>query len=311
MATLVLAEHDAAGLDPATARVVTMARALGRPIDILVAGVGCAEAAAQAARIAGVRRVLLVDDPATAHRLAEPMAALLAGLAGAYDALLSTAGSTGRNIMPRVAALLDVMQVSEIVRVEAPDTFVRPIYAGNALEIVRTRDARLVATVRANAFEPAGTAEPVPVEAVAGPVDPGTSRYLGDSREQSDRPDLGAARVVVAGGRAFGSKTDFERLLAPLAGVLGAAIGASRVAVDSGYAPNELQVGQTGRIVAPQLYIACGISGAVQHLAGMKESRCIVAINKDPEAPIFAIADYGLVGDVFEVLPELTTRLND
>jgi electron transfer flavoprotein alpha subunit len=254
--------------------------------------------------------VLLADDERYEHQLAEPMAALLAGLGEGYDAIIGSAGSGAKNILPRVAALLDVMQVSEIIEVVGPSTFRRPIYAGNAIETVQVLDARTVITVRSSAFDPAPAGGAAPVETLSLPVAAdGGSAYVGNEQLRSDRPDLGAARVVVAGGRALGSREDFERLLLPLADKLNAAIGASRAAVDAGYVANDCQVGQTGKVVAPDLYIACGISGAIQHLAGMKDSKIIVAINKDPDAPIFAIADYGLVADIFTAIPELTEKL--
>ena len=255
-------------------------------------------------------RILHADDDALAHRLAEPLAALIVSLAGEYEALVAAATTAGKNVMPRVAALLDVMQISDIIAVVAPDTFERPIYAGNAVETVRTADAKRVITVRASAFKaaPAGDAA-APVAAVTLPALAGGSAFVGAELTRSERPELTAARIVVSGGRAFQSAENFRKYLEPLADKLKAAIGASRAAVDAGYAPNDFQVGQTGKVVAPDLYIACGISGAIQHLAGMKDSKVIVAINKDPEAPIFAIADYGLVGDLFQILPELEKAL--
>ena len=260
---------------------------------------------AAAARLAGVARVLLVEADALAHGLAEPLAALIVALAGPYDALVAPATTFGKNVMPRVAALLDVMQVSDVTRIVAADTFERPIYAGNAVETVKSADAKKVLTVRGTAFKAAGAQPPAPVETVAAPALPAKAVFVSIDVARSDRPELTAARVVVSGGRAFKSRENFTKYLEPLADKLGAAIGASRAAVDAGYAPNDYQVGQTGKIVAPDLYIACGISGAIQHLAGMKDAKVIVAINKDPDAPIFQVADYGLVGDVFEILPEL------
>ena len=309
MTVLLLAEHDNCSLDPQTARALTAARAMGGEVHLLVAGSGCA-VVAEAGRTLGASLVLLADDPGLAHQSAEALAALIVSLAPGYGGIVAAATSVGKSVLPRAAALLDVMQVSEIVAVLAPDIFQRPIYAGNAIETVQTTDPIRVVTVRAAAFSeaPAGaTAELATVPVPAGPT---LSRFVSATSAATDRPDLTAARVVVSGGRAFGSKESFDALLVPLARALNAAIGASRAAVDAGYASNELQVGQTGRIVAPELYIACGISGAIQHLAGMKESRVIVAINSDPDAPIFAFADYGLVGDLFVVLPELTRALS-
>jgi electron transfer flavoprotein alpha subunit len=312
MTTLLVAEHDDATLREATARALTAAAGLGDDVDVLVAGKDCAAVAGAAAALAGVARVLLADADALAHRLAEPLAAFIAGIAGSYDALVAPATTFGKNLMPRVAALLDVMQLSDVTAVVSPDTFERPIYAGNAIETVRTADARRVLTVRAAAFAaaPARAGAPAPVGTLAVPALPASrSAFVGAELSRSARPELAAARVVISGGRAFGSKERFDRYLTPIADKLHAAVGASRAAVDAGYAPNELQVGQTGTIVAPELYIACGISGAIQHLAGMKDAKVIVAINKDPEAPIFQLADYGLVGDVFEILPELEKLL--
>lgn len=309
MAILVLAEHDGKTLSPATAKLVTAASQMGDAVDILVAGVQLGAISQSAAALAGVRKVRVAETEALEHQLAEPLAALLVELAGDYDALMASAGSTGKNVMPRVAALLDVMQISDIVEVKGPDTFVRPIYAGNALATVRSVDPKQVLTVRGSAFEASGLGgdarlEPVEVPQLAQPT-----RFVKLDATESDRPDLTSARIVVSGGRALGSKAQFDALIEPLAEKLGAAIGASRAAVDAGYVPNDYQVGQTGKVVAPELYIACGISGAIQHLAGMKDAKVIVAINKDPEAPIFQIADYGLVADIFSALPELTQKL--
>jgi electron transfer flavoprotein alpha subunit len=309
MTTLLLADHDNNALDPQTAHALTAAVAIGEPVHLLLAGAGCTLVAEAAAKLSGIERVLLVDDPRYAQRLAESYAALIVSLAPVYDAIVGAATSTNKDVLPRVAALLDVMQISEITAVEAPDTFRRPIYAGNAIETVQSHDSKKVVTVRASAFEAGAEAAPVEIVPVAATDDPGLVRFLEDRLSASDRPELTAARVVVSGGRALGSKEKFDELITPLALRLNAAIGATRAAVDAGYAPNEVQVGQTGKVVAPELYIACGISGAIQHLAGMKESKVIVAINSDPAAPIFAVADYGLVGDLFEVLPELTAAL--
>ena len=309
MTTLLLADHDNATLKEATARALTAATALGGNVHVLVAGKGCAPAAEAAAKLAGVTKVLCADDDALAHQLPEPTAALVVSLAGPYDAIVSAATATGKTVMPRVAALLDVMQVSEIIKVVAPDTFERPIYAGNAIETVKSGEAKKVITVRAAAFKAAPEGGSAPVEAVTVPAVATRSTFVGAEITRSERPDLTAARIVISGGRAFQSAENFNKYLEPVADKLKAAIGASRAAVDAGYAPNDLQVGQTGKIVAPDLYIACGISGAIQHLAGMKDARVIVAINKDPDAPIFQVADYGLVGDVYELLPELERAL--
>jgi electron transfer flavoprotein alpha subunit len=309
MTTLLLAEHDNAGVKESTARALTAAIALGGDVHVLVAGKDCADAASAAAKLAGVAKVLHADSDALAHQLSEPLAALIVSLAGEYEALAAAATATGKTVMPRVAALLDVMQVSEIVRVVALDIFERPIYAGNALETVKTGDAKRVITVRAAAFKPAGDGGTASIESVAVPDTRPVSTFVGTELTRSERPDLTSARVVISGGRAFQSGENFRKYLEPLADKLKAAIGASRAAVDAGYAPNELQVGQTGKVVAPELYIAIGISGAIQHLAGMKDARVIVAINKDPDAPIFSVADYGLVGDLYEILPALTEAL--
>jgi electron transfer flavoprotein alpha subunit len=310
MTTLLLADHDGKTLNEATARALTAALALGAPVEVLVAGDGAAAVATAAAALSGVARVRLAEAPHLGHQLAEPLAALVLSLSGDYDAILAPATASGKNVLPRVAALLDVMQVSDVTRVVDAKTFERPIYAGNAIETVRTAEAKTVATIRTSAFQPAaGGAGPAPVETVAAPAGENLSRFVGEALSKSERPELGAARVVVSGGRALGSAERFQALLTPLADKLGAAIGASRAAVDAGYAPNELQVGQTGKVVAPDLYIAIGISGAIQHLAGMTGSRVIVAINKDEEAPIFQIADYSLVGDLFEIVPALEKAL--
>ena len=309
MTTLLLAEHDGTTLSPDTARAVTAIAQIGGEVHLLVAGTGVAGVADAAAGLAGVARVLVTDDPVLEQQLAEPLAALVVSLAGGYEAIAAAASSTGKSVMPRVAALLDVMQVSDVIAVEGPRTFRRPIYAGNAVQLVEATDAKVVLTIRMAVFDPAVAGQGAPVEPV--PMVPwsGRTRHVETVRAASDRPELGAARVVVSGGRAFGSKDKFEAVLGPLAARLNAALGASRAAVDAGYAGNELQVGQTGKIVAPELYIACGISGAIQHVAGIKAAKVIVAINSDPNAPIFALADYGLVGDVFTLVPELTAKL--
>ncbi|WP_242116427.1 electron transfer flavoprotein subunit alpha/FixB family protein [Sphingomonas lacusdianchii] len=310
MTILLLAEHDNIALSELTARALTAASQMGDAVDILVAGQGAQGVAATAAQLAGVRRVLLAEAPALEQRLAEPTAALLVALAADYAAIVAPATSTGKNVLPRVAALLDVMQVSEIVEVVAPDTFKRPIYAGNAVQTVRSGDAVKVVTVRTAAFAPTASGETaVEIVTVTDAGDPGLSRFVENRFAATDRPDLGAARIVVSGGRALGSAEKFRETILPLADRMGAAVGASRAAVDAGYAPNDWQVGQTGKVVAPDLYIACGISGAIQHLAGMKDARIIVAINKDADAPIFQVADYGLVGDLFELVPELARQL--
>jgi len=309
MRALVIAEHDNRHLKPVTHAAAEAARQLGGSVDILVAGARCAAVADQAAEIAGVDTVLLADDAVFAEALAEPLADLIVGLAPGYDALLAAATAAGKNVMPRVAALLDVQQISDIVAVVAPDTFVRPIYAGNALATVRSADAKRVITVRTTAFEAAETTGTAKVKPVAAVPDAGLSRFLERRVTESVRPDLTSARVVVAGGRGIGSDGAFA-LVSQLADILGGAVGASRAAVDAGFIPNDAQVGQTGKIVAPDLYIAVGISGAIQHLAGMKDSKVIVAINKDGEAPIFQVADYGLVADVFEAVPALIDSLD-
>jgi electron transfer flavoprotein alpha subunit len=309
MTTLLIAEHDNTTLSPQTAHALTAALALGSDVHVLVAGDNCTPVAEAAARLQGVDRVLVAAHPSLARQLAEPVSALIVGLAERYDAIVAAATTTGKNLLPRVAALLDVMQVSDIIAVVSPTTFKRPIYAGNAVETVETSDARRVITVRPTAFDPAPEGGSASIDTVPAAADPGLARHVSDDVAKSDRPELAGARVVVSGGRALGSKEKFEALLVPLADKLGAALGASRAAVDAGYAPNDWQVGQTGKVVAPELYIACGISGAIQHLAGMKESKVIVAINSDPNAPIFALADYGLVGDIFTLVPELTEAL--
>jgi electron transfer flavoprotein alpha subunit len=310
MAVLVIAEHDNAVLAPATRNAVTAAQQLASgSIHLLVAGLGAQNAAAAAARLAGVEKVLLADAPHYAHGLAEPLAALIAGLAANYAAVVAPATTFGKNVAPRIAALIDVAQVSDVVAVVSPDTFVRPIYAGNALATVQSTDKIKVVTVRATAFAPAGEDGAAAIEPLAAAADPATSSYVGAELSKSDRPDLTAARIVVSGGRGLASRENFV-LMEKLADILGAAIGASRAAVDAGYAPNDFQVGQTGKIVAPDLYIAVGISGAIQHLAGMKDSKVIVAINKDADAPIFQIATYGLVGDLFVELPKLCELLS-
>lgn len=309
MSILVIAEHDNIELKSATLNTVAAATQLGDDVHVLVAGENAAAIADAAAKIAGVSKVLLADNAALANGLAENVAAQVIDLAGAYSHILFPATASGKNIAPRVAAKLDVAQISDILSVESTDTFTHPIYAGNAIATVQCGDSKLVLTVRPTAFDAVdATSGSASVETVSTAADSGKSEFVGREIVKSDRPDLADATVVVSGGRGLGSKENFA-LIDALADKLGAAVGASRAAVDAGYAPNDLQVGQTGKIVAPQLYIAVGISGAIQHLAGMKDSKVIVAINKDPEAPIFSIADYGLVGDLFELLPELTQSL--
>ena len=309
MAVLVLAEHSNTALNEATAKAVTAAAALGGEVHVLVAGSGAKAAAEAAAKLAGVAKVLLADGAAFANGLAEPVAATLLALAPGYDAIVAPGTANGKNIAPRVAALLDVQVISGVTKVLGPDTFERPIYAGNAIQTVKSTDSKKVLTVQNASFAAAGTGGPAPVEAVSGAADPGLSGFVSEEVSKSDRPELASAKIIVSGGRAMGSAEQFQAVIEPLADKLGAAIGASRAAVDAGYAPNDLQVGQTGKVVAPALYIACGISGAIQHLAGMKDSKVIVAINKDAEAPIFQVADYGLVADLFTAVPELTKDL--
>jgi electron transfer flavoprotein alpha subunit len=309
MPILLLAEHDNKSLKDATSKALTAAKQIGSDVHILVAGHNCRPAADAAAKLDGVAKVLLADAPAYEHMLAEPTAALVVALAGPYEAILAPATTNGKNIMPRVAALLDVMQISEISKVVAPDTFERPIYAGNAIATVRSLDPKRIITVRTAAFQAAGTGGSAPVEPVTAAADPGLSGFVGEELSKSERPELTSAKIIISGGRAMQSRENFTKYIEPVADKLGAAVGASRAAVDAGYAPNDWQVGQTGKVVAPDLYIAVGISGAIQHLAGMKDSKVIVAINKDEEAPIFQVADYGLVADLYQALPELAQEL--
>jgi electron transfer flavoprotein alpha subunit len=310
MSVLVLAEHDNSELKDATLAAVTAATQLGGDVHLLVAGKGAKSVADAAAKVAGVSKVLLADDAAYENALAENVAPLVAGLMAGYDAFVAPATTRGKNVAPRVAAALDVAQISEILSVESADTFTRPIYAGNAIATVKSSDAKKVITVRGTAFAKAATSGgSAAVESVGGPGDAGLSAFAGAELTKSARPELTAAKIIVSGGRALGSSEKFHEFIDPLADKLGAAVGASRAAVDAGYAPNDYQVGQTGKIVAPELYVAVGISGAIQHLAGMKDSKVIVAINKDEEAPIFQVADVGLVGDLFSILPELTGKL--
>ena len=310
MTALLIAEHEQGVLKDATNKALTAASQLGAEVHVLVAGgEGSRTAAEAAAKLAGVAKVLLAEGASYAHDLAEPLAALIVALAPSYDAFVAPATSRFKNVMPRVAALLDVMQVSEIIKVVAPDTYERPIYAGNAIQTVKSKDAKKVITVRTSTFAAAGTGGNAPIEAVAAAADPGLSSFISEEVAKSDRPELTSARIIVSGGRAMQSRENFTKYIEPLADKLGAGVGASRAAVDAGYAPNDWQVGQTGKVVAPELYIAVGISGAIQHLAGMKDSKVIVAINKDEDAPIFQVADYGLVADLYQAVPELTDEI--
>ncbi|MEO0635506.1 MAG: electron transfer flavoprotein subunit alpha/FixB family protein [Pseudomonadota bacterium] len=309
MTILLVAEHSNSDLSDQTAKALTAATEMGGDVHVLVAGNGCGPAADAAAKLSGVAKVISVEAPELEHRLAEPMAALIVSMADDYDAIVAAATTSGKNIMPRVAALLDVMQVSDIIEVISADTFKRPIYAGNAIQTVQATDAKKVVTVRTASFASAtegGSAEVTTVSAVD---NPGLSSFVKEELSKSDRPELTSAKIILSGGRALGSDEKFQEVIIPVADKLGAAVGASRAAVDAGYAPNDWQVGQTGKVVAPDLYIAAGISGAIQHLAGMKDSKVIVAINKDEEAPIFQVADYGLVADLFEALPKLEAAL--
>jgi electron transfer flavoprotein alpha subunit len=309
MTTLLVAEHDNKSLKDATNKALTAAKQLGGDVHILVAGKDAKPAAEVAAKLDGVKKVLLGDNQAYEHMLAEPVSALIVSLAGAYDAIVAPATSNGKNVMPRVAALLDVMQVSEVIKVIGPDTFERPVYAGNAIQTVKSKDAKKVLTIRTSTFQATGEGGSAPIENVTVPADPGISSFVGEELSKSDRPELTSAKIIISGGRAMQSRDNFSKYIEPVADALGAGVGASRAAVDAGYAPNDWQVGQTGKVVAPELYIAVGISGAIQHLAGMKDSKVIVAINKDEEAPIFQVADYGLVADLYQALPELQAEL--
>jgi electron transfer flavoprotein alpha subunit len=309
MASLVLAEHNHRALDEATAKTVTAAAQISLPVHVLVAGTNCAGAAQQAAKLTGVEKVLVADDARYANFLAEPMAELVLSLAAPYDAILAPATANGKNILPRVAARLDVPQISEILTVESPDVFRRPIYAGNAVQKIEAKGFKKLVTVRVSAFAATPSGGNGAIEKVPSAPDPGLSRFVGEDLTRSERPELTAAKIVVSGGRGLQSKDNFA-LIERIADKLGAAVGASRAAVDAGFVPNDRQVGQTGKIVAPELYIAVGISGAIQHLAGMKDSKVIVAINKDESAPIFGVADYGLVADLFEALPEFERALD-
>jgi electron transfer flavoprotein alpha subunit len=309
MATLLIAEHDNKSLKDSTNKALTAAKGIGADVHVLVAGAGCKAVADAAAKLDGVKKVLLADAPAYEHMLAEPIAALIVSLAGPYEAIVAAATTSGKNFMPRVAALLDVMQISDVTKIDGPDTFERPIYAGNAIQTVRSRDAKKVITVRTAAFQATGEGGSAAVEPATAAADPGLSSFAGEELSKSERPELTSAKIIISGGRAMQSRENFTKYIEPVADKLGAAVGASRAAVDAGYAPNDWQVGQTGKVVAPSLYIAVGISGAIQHLAGMKDSKVIVAINKDEEAPIFQVADYGLVADLYQALPELATEL--
>jgi electron transfer flavoprotein alpha subunit len=309
MAILLLADHHDGAVSDQTAKALTAASQIGGDVHVLVAGANVAAAAAEAAKLSGMSKVLTADAGDYANNLAEPLAALIVSLAGSYDVIMAAATSVGKNVMPRVAALLDVMQISEIIEVVSADTFKRPIYAGNAIQTVQSKDVKKVITVRAASFQAASAGGSASVEAAPASANPGLSSFVSDALSASDRPELTSAKIIISGGRALGSSEKFKEVILPVADKLGAAVGASRAAVDAGYAPNDWQVGQTGKVVAPELYIACGISGAIQHLAGMKDSKVIVAINKDEEAPIFQVADYGLVADLFDALPELEKAL--
>jgi len=310
MATLLVAEHDNKTLKDATTKALTAAKGLGADVDVLIAGKDCKGAADAAAKLDGVKKVLVADASVYEHQLAEPLAALIVSLAPKYDAIIAPATTTGKNVMPRVAALLDVLQISDITKVVASDTFERPIYAGNAIQTVKSSDAKKVITVRTSTFQAAGAGGSASVENVAAAADPNLSSFVGEQLSKSDRPELTSAKIIISGGRAMQSRENFTKYIEPVADKLGAAVGASRAAVDAGYAPNDWQVGQTGKVVAPELYIAVGISGAIQHLAGMKDSKVIVAINKDEEAALYQVADYGLVADLYQALPELSAELD-
>jgi len=310
MATLLLAEVAGGRLNDVTARALTAALELEAPVDILVAGLNVAGAAEAAAKLQGVAKVLVADDLRYEHGLAEPLAALIVALAPGYDAIVAPSTASAKNVAPRAAALIDVMQISDITKVLGPKTFERPIYAGNAVQTVESTDPKIVVTVRTASFAATGQGGSAPIETVAAAPDPAVSSFVGEALAKSDRPELTSARIIISGGRAMQNRENFTKYIEPVADKLGAAIGASRAAVDAGYAPNDWQVGQTGKVVAPDLYIAVGISGAIQHLAGMKDSKVIVAINKDEEAPIFQVADYGLVADLYQALPEFAAELD-
>jgi electron transfer flavoprotein alpha subunit len=310
MTTLLLAEHDNKTLAATVAKAMTAARALGEEVQVLVAGADCRAVADIAAKLDGAAKVLHADAPQFAHQLAEEMAVLIVGLMGSYNALVAPSTASGKNILPRVAAALDVMQISDVIKVVAPNTFERPIYAGNAIQTVESADRKKVITVRTTAFAAVAAGGSAPVESLSAPAAAGLASFERAEIQKSDRPELTAAKIIISGGRGLQSGENFKTYIEPVADKLGAAVGASRAAVDAGYMPNDYQVGQTGKVVAPELYIAVGISGAIQHLAGMKDSKVIVAINKDGEAPIFQVADYGLVADLFQVLPELSRELD-
>jgi electron transfer flavoprotein alpha subunit len=309
MNVLVVAEHDNKSLSPVVAKAISAAKALGGSVHVLVAGADAKPVAEAAAKLDGVAKVLHADAPQLAHQLAEEMSALIVGLMANYDVAMAPSTASGKNFMPRVAALLDVMQISDIIKVVSPDTFERPIYAGNAIQTVQSSDKKKVLTVRTTAFPAVGNTGSATVETIQAPAPVGLSNFEKAEIQKSDRPELTAAKIIISGGRGLQSGDNFKKYIEPVADKLGAAVGASRAAVDAGYMPNDYQVGQTGKVVAPELYIAVGISGAIQHLAGMKDSKVIVAINKDGEAPIFQVADYGLVADLFQVLPELKSEL--
>jgi electron transfer flavoprotein alpha subunit len=310
MTALLIADHDNTTLAPAVTKAMTAAKALGQDVHVLVAGADCRPVAEAAAKMEGAAKVLLADAPHLKHQLAEEVAQLIASRMGAYDAAVAASTASGKNIMPRVAALLDVMQISDVIKVVSADTFERPIYAGNAIQTVQSADKKKVITVRTTAFPAVGSGGSAPIENIEAPAPVGLSSFERAEIQKSDRPELTAAKIVISGGRGLQSGENFKKYIEPVADKLGAAVGASRAAVDAGYMPNDYQVGQTGKVVAPELYIAVGISGAIQHLAGMKDSKVIVAINKDGEAPIFQIADYGLVADLFQVLPDLKAELD-
>jgi electron transfer flavoprotein alpha subunit len=309
MSILIVAEHTNAALSGATGKALSAAKAMGGDIHILVAGANCAAAGEAAAKLAGVSKVLVADAPQLAHALAEEVAEVVLGLASGYSAILAPATASGKNILPRVAAKLDVMQISDITKVLSADTFERPIYAGNAIQTVQSKEAKKIITVRTSAFPAAAEGGSAEIVAVAAPAAIGTSRFVSAELTKSDRPELTSAKIIVSGGRGMGNGENFTKYIEPIVDRLGAAMGASRAAVDAGFVPNDLQVGQTGKVVAPDLYVAVGISGAIQHLAGMKDSKVIVAINKDGEAPIFQVADYGLVADLFQALPDFDAEL--
>jgi electron transfer flavoprotein alpha subunit len=310
MPTLLFAEHDNKTLKDATNKALTAAKEIGAEVHVLVVGSGCKAVADAAAKLDGVAKVLLADAPVYDHMLAEPTAALIVSIAGPYETIMAASTTSGKNIMPRVAALLDVMQISDVIKIVAPDTFERPVYAGNAVQTVRSPEKKKVITVRTASFQPTGEGGSAAVEPAAAEADPGISGFVGEELSKSERPELTSAKIIISGGRAMQSRENFTKYIEPVADKLGAAVGASRAAVDAGYAPNDWQVGQTGKVVAPELYIAVGISGAIQHLAGMKDSKVIVAINKDEEAPIFQVADFGLVADLYQALPELASELD-